>query len=58
MCDVRLYREGAAKGPAVASGSSAGGHMIAVVWSSDGHVEKIDKVHLGTEERSALGHRT
>jgi hypothetical protein len=32
--------------------------MVVVVWSSDGHVEQIDEVHLGTEERSALGHKT
>jgi hypothetical protein len=47
--DVRLYREGVAKRLAVVAGSFAGGCMIAVVWSSDGHVEQIDEVHLGTD---------
>jgi hypothetical protein len=42
----------------IVAGSFAGGNMVVVVWSSDGNVEQIDEVHLGTEERSALGHKT
>jgi hypothetical protein len=46
---VRLltnYREGVAKKRlSVVADSFAGGNMVVVVWSSDGHVEQIDEVH-------------